>query len=158
MFKQQELPARACTLEDFGTHPEGAKVYKEWNGYSMICPDFTNFDIKKTRLDSQTWLLRGSMSSFRISRGEFVIERCQEKYLNKGEKCEKHENINTFLSDLQADTWIFQEKIDYLKYFEKPIFKIVEYVRGGILDNPEKLERSVIYLRRHEIDTEDDYF
>jgi len=76
MFKQQELPARACTLEDFGTHPEGAKVYKEWNGYSMICPDFTNFDIKKTRLDSQTWLLRGSMSSFRISRGEFVIERC----------------------------------------------------------------------------------
>jgi len=45
-----------------------------------------------------------------------------------------------------------------LKYFEKPIFKIVEYVRGGILDNPEKLERSVIYLRRHEIDTEDDYF
>ena len=63
----------------------------------MICPDFEN-----SGMDDNTWKLKGSVSSYVIKRGEFVVERCVgEDY------CETNENINKFISDLQVDTWVF---------------------------------------------------
>jgi len=53
---------------------------------------------------------------------------------------------------------VFQEKIDYLKYNVKPVFKISEFINDDLLNHPEMIKRNIIYLRRHEIDTEDDYF
>ena len=108
----------------------------------MICPDFS----------STEWKLRGSPASFVIKRGEFVIERCV------GPHCETDENINKFVSDLQVDTWVFQEKIDYLKYHVKPVFKISEFLNDDLLNHPDTVTRNMIYLRKHIIDTEDDLF
>lgn len=51
-----------------------------------------------------------------------------------------------------------QEKIDYLKYREKPVFKTIDFVAGEVLDTPKNINRNIIYLRKHWIDTEDDYF
>jgi len=59
---------------------------------------------------------------------------------------------------LQIDTWIYEEKIDYLKYEIKPVFKVAKIASGHILDSPSKITRNILYLRRHEIDTEDAYF
>lgn len=80
--------------------------------------------------------MRGNMPSFNIKSPQFTIERCVgETY------CESNENINKFISDLQVDTWVFSEKIDYLMYLEKPVFKIAEFVSGDVLDHPEKYNR-----------------
>lgn len=87
----------------------------------MICPDFDNF----SHNGKNTWLLTGSMASNIIKWGEFAIERCDRK---KHTYCESDEMIDKFISDLQVDTWVFQEKIDYLKYHVKPIFKILEFI------------------------------
>jgi hypothetical protein len=98
-FNSYELPAKACTVEDFGEHPEGKNVFKAWTGYSMICPDFDKFDITKVDgLDKKTWLMTGSMSSFVIKRAEFVIERCRDTKENR--YCKSDDAINTFISDL----------------------------------------------------------
>lgn len=44
-----ELPAKLCKLEDFG-HPinkETESHFKDWDGYTMLCPDFpVGFDFK----------------------------------------------------------------------------------------------------------------
>ena len=114
----------------------------------MICPDFTN-----SGLEDDTWKLKGSVASFVIKRGEFVVERCRNETY-----CETDENINKFISDLVVDTWVFQEKIDYLKYLEKPVYQISEFVSGTVLNNPEKIVRNIVLLRKHDIDTEDSYF
>ena len=44
--------------------------------------------------------------------------------------------IDKFISDLSIDTWVFTEKIDYLKYNTKPIFRITEFVSANIMNNP----------------------
>ena len=91
-FSYKELPARACRQEDFGMHPDSIKEFKKWKGYSMICPDFDNFGN-----DPKTWLMTGSMSSFLIKRGEFIIERCRKEHYHA---CKNDAEIDKFISDL----------------------------------------------------------
>ena len=150
-FIEHYLPAKECTPDNFPGE-EGELLYSQWFGYSMICPDFENSD-----LEDKTWKLKGSVSSFVIKRGEFVVERCQNitEGPDKHSYCESNENINKFISDLQVDAWVFQEKIDYVKYNTKPIYRIAGIISGDILD-PFKVLRNLIYLRKHNIDTEDD--
>jgi hypothetical protein len=57
-FDEKYIPARACKQSDF-KRKEGIALFKEWEGYSIICPDFENSDPK-----IDTWKLKGSVSSF----------------------------------------------------------------------------------------------
>ena len=48
--------------------------------------------------------------------------------------------------------------IDYGTYDVKPIQKVSKFVNGNLMDNPGKLIRNILFLRKHNIDTEDDVF
>ena len=87
-FDEFEFPAKACTVEDFGKHKQSKETFDAWAGYSMICPDF---DAITTRPE-KTFIMTGSMSSFVINRGMFVIERCRDH-----DYCESDENIDLFI-------------------------------------------------------------
>ena len=51
-----------------------------------------------------------------------MIEKCI------GAGCESSENIEKFISDLEIETWVWQEKIDILEYDVKPVFKTCEII------------------------------
>ena len=39
-FIYKNISARNCTLEDFGDDQESIDIFRSWDGYSMVCPDF----------------------------------------------------------------------------------------------------------------------
>ena len=39
-FIYKNITARNCTQEDFGESQANIDIFKSWEGYSMICPDF----------------------------------------------------------------------------------------------------------------------
>ena len=41
-FIYKNISAKNCTLEDFGGNQESIDIFNLWNGYSMVCPDFSN--------------------------------------------------------------------------------------------------------------------
>ena len=93
-YKEIYFPARKCRLTDFpSARSEGSDVYKHWEPYSLICPDFDN-----SGLEDSTSKLTGNIASFNVSRGEFVVERCVNG--TKEAYCESNENIDNFMSDL----------------------------------------------------------
>ena len=126
-------------------------MFELWKDYSMVCPDFEN-----SKLKDDTWHLRGSLSSFVIKRGEFVVERCRNT--KDYDKCESDENIDKFINDLSIDTWVYQEKMDIIDYDTKPVFKITQFLNGNLMDNTEKLIRNIIFLKKEILATEDSFF
>ena len=67
-FETTAFRARRCKREDLGPHENGDMIMKSWEAFSFICPDWEN-----SGLEGKTWKLRGSMSSWIIKRGEFVV-------------------------------------------------------------------------------------
>ena len=45
-----------------------------------------------------------------------------------------------------------------MRYDEKPVYKILSFVKGNLLNNPKVLLESSLLLRKHNIETEDHWF
>jgi len=85
-----------------------------------------------------------------------VLIRCSNS--SKSETvCRSEEEIDIFMEDLQVDVWQLGEKIDFLKYGQKPVFKAAELVASELLNDPRVTIERLLLLRRHEIETEDDF-
>jgi hypothetical protein len=40
VFSSQEFEARQCKQEDFGDSERAKILFKAWDGFSLVCPDF----------------------------------------------------------------------------------------------------------------------
>jgi hypothetical protein len=39
---RKRIPARACNGADFGTDEVSANFYRNWKGFSLVCPELKN--------------------------------------------------------------------------------------------------------------------
>jgi len=65
--------------------------------------------------------------------------------------------MDNYIRDIQADIWLLKEDIDFLKYETKPINKVMELQKTILLHDRDITNNLLIALRRHEIETEDNY-
>lgn len=81
----------------------------------FLCPVTTNADGKRLTLD-------GAWGMNQTSRLQFTVDRCTEKD-GSTNLCESDAKIDALLRDLQIQTWIIHEHIDFRKMTEKPVAK-----------------------------------
>jgi hypothetical protein len=74
---------------DFGSSEQEMKLYKDWEWYSIICPDFTNYP-------GGGFELYGDISHMESKSFTFTINRCNP--LNS--ICATTEEIDDFIKDI----------------------------------------------------------
>lgn len=62
----------------------------------------------------------------------FRVEQCDRS--QAGNTCASDAETRDFVSDIQLDTWIAYEKMDFLDYEGKPTFLVQEVVSSTLLD------------------------
>ena len=57
-----------------------------------------------------------------------TVRRCENSSLSPGEEtCRSDIAIDEFIRDIQIDTWIVSERVDFLNYDDaKPVFEITQ--------------------------------
>lgn len=58
---------------------------------------------------------------------------------------------------MEAVAWVKFQKIDYTKYGEKPVFELQDVYANKLMTSELTLNEN-LYLRKHNIDTEDALF
>ena len=105
---------KPCTNEDFGTDEASTKYYQSWNGFMLMCPAAVNKEGKKLTLN-------GAWGMNQTSRIQFRVDRCTDPD-NLG-KCESDTEIDKLLRDMQIQTWIVTEHINFNNMDKKPVSK-----------------------------------
>ena len=148
-----EVPAKQCTKEDFlkgaSENPQAAEYFDTWEGYSLICPDYDEFE------------LLGNTASMIQSYFTFEIKKCDPaKQALKGLDCATDTEIDDFYYDIQVDTWALQEKMNFLEYggkTKKPVFLMNDLYMTNVL-NAQNTAFNLFYLRLNVINTKDEFF
>jgi hypothetical protein len=67
--KQNRYPAKYCTRDEFSPGIENDKIYAEWNGFTLICPDLK---------EGQGFRILGNSDSMVTNSYKFQINRCNQ--------------------------------------------------------------------------------
>ena len=146
-FNLTRVPARECTAEDFGTSANGKKIFDSWAGFYLVCPDIS--ETKKLGL-------KGDISSMISTGYKFRVEYCD--FRNSSKNCASENEIRDFVSDIQLDTWIAHEKMDFLDYVQKPTFFVTSLVSSSLLDyDSNVIPNDYMTVVQNYIETEDEY-
>lgn len=120
-----EYPAKRCTLEDFTKFDKKADeprrkdadtledLFNTWKGYTIFCPDIP-LERDEIKLSGH----RGSMVSKHM---QFNVRMCNQ---SDNKNCEIDQKIREYVKDLQVDTWIINEVIDFTNLEGRPTFPI----------------------------------
>ena len=92
----------------------------------MICVDFDGDASAGFQMEND----QAAMTSKSFS---FNIDRCNPKNRAGKKPCKSKEEIDKFIFDVQLDIFQYYEKIDFLKFNEKPVFKMFEIVSTSVL-------------------------
>lgn len=152
-FTSTRVEARLCTKEDFGTDDRnmGEKIFNDWAGFLLLCPDLKKPD------DLQVF---GDPSSMVSKAVVFNIDQCNpEKAKKRGITCKNQTEIDAYVKDIQADTWVAYFKMDFLDKDYQPTFKVNDIYDSQMLDNSRSsvVKRNYMYLRKNDLQLEDDY-
>ena len=63
----------------------------------------------------------------------FRIDKCNQSRIS--EPCFGDKEIMEFISDIQIDNWVLQEKMDFSLFGERPTFMVMEN-KGRVLLDP----------------------
>ena len=102
---------RLCTKEDFGTDEYSAKLFYSWSGWIILCPESINKDGKRPTLN-------GYRGSNQTSYLQLRAETCKG-----ADNCADEDEITEKTRDIQVNTWVLHEEIDFSKYGERPTKK-----------------------------------
>lgn len=86
---------------------------------------------------------------------QFSIRRCNQHERKPGQRpCKQSHEIDEYIKDIQVDSWVIQQRIDFSLYEVKPIQVGMQLLDTHILNNDYTAE-NVMTLRQHTITTED---
>ena len=95
-FNIINVPPKQCELADFGSGKDAKANFDAWAGFSLICPDYTNFD---------GFLLEGEPASMISKNMQFVIQKCNPKNRIGQRPCKSDKEIMNYIRDFQVDSW-----------------------------------------------------
>ena len=120
-FTYDKIPARQCSVEDFNAaygEEFGAARLKDWTGFSLICPDLN---------EGQDLMIKGSKASMKASVAMMEIRKCDKSRSSPGDPtCHIETDINDYIEDMQIDTWIAYNKINFQEHVKSPLFRVTE--------------------------------
>lgn len=96
------------------------------------------------------------MSSMKSKNFVFAIERCNSENAPPGVTCKSDEEIDAFAEDIQIDSWVISEKMDFHKYDDRPVFRTMEN-KGTFLLKHDIVPNQMVFLRTHSFATEDSW-
>ena len=143
-FTESRVNVHECKEEDFGNTTKSKELFDSWKGFYLACPD----------LDADNPLiLRGDPSAMESKVLGVKFEICNSDDC-ASDKLE-------WLKDLQIDTWVLEEMIDYLKYEGRPTKLIQRRLTTNTFG--EKLvakitPKSQLDIIKNEFYMEDDFF
>jgi hypothetical protein len=145
--RRRKLDVKVCTAEDFGSDTDTAKLFSSWGGAPLLCPDL--------RLKPE---LYGTFGSEFTKDFRFVVEKCNNStYLVAGdEKCRSHDEIQSFISDVEVEAWDVRKIMEFDSYENPPYFEIQEMKTSELLGQ-DLLTKNYFMLAEHTVATED-YF
>lgn len=80
-------------------------AFESWAGFSLICPQSVDFKIK------------GDPSSMISNKMVIQIKKCNNETLEEGEeRCAPIEVIDEYVRDINVDTWVLHENVDFSIY------------------------------------------
>ena len=123
-FKELRYPVRRCHQNDFGSSTKAKELFESWNGFILVCPDLKKEDRLKFEGDLAAMVSKSIGVKF---------EMCT------GEKC-ANDKVE-WLKDVQIDTWVVEEMIDYLKYEGRPTILIQRRLTSNVF--AEKIESKI---------------
>jgi len=85
------MKARDCTKEDFGKTEKDQKLFSDWNGFRLYCPEIPK---------DKDLFLEGKQGAMESSEIVFYIKRCTGKAY-----CKNETTINDYIKDLTVDFW-----------------------------------------------------
>jgi hypothetical protein len=145
-FPEEDIPVKQCTQEDFGTTEEQKKLFAAWDGFVLVCPDLPEGKSLEFYNDAAAMISSSVAVKF---------EKCDPKK----EKCA--DNMDEWLQDVQIDTWVVEDLINYLDYVERPTTSVMRRLNvrifGETLIN-EVIPSQYMELAKHEFFMEDDWF
>jgi hypothetical protein len=118
MYDFKKVKAKQCTEQDFckgndctdsERDKELAKYFKDWAGFSIVCPEFNeqvpHFDIK------------GDSSMMKQHAMLFTVKKCDPNDPNdtSGLPCEDDDILDKFIKSLTVEIWTVSEKLFYDK-------------------------------------------
>ena len=84
------------------------KLFNDWKGLLIMCPE---------AVDDTNLHLQGIISGMKSSHISFQVRRCDPKKRKPGElPCRTNDEIDEYIRDLQIDTEILNQKIDFNVY------------------------------------------
>ena len=108
-------------------------MFDSWKGYSLICPDYSEFK------------LQGNLAQMISQNIEMRLSKCQED-------CSPE--MDQYVKDIQIDTWAIYEKIDLAKREGKPVYQVMD-MQGTWIANEETAINTNYYLKKNIINTRD---
>lgn len=86
---------------------------------------------------------------------QFSIRRCNRHERHGKRPCKPDHEIDEYIKDIQVDSWVIQQRIDFSMYDIKPIKTGMQLLDTHVLNNDYTAE-NVMTIRKHSIITEDD--
>lgn len=106
-------------------------------------------------------MLEGTTGSMLSQYFSLEISKCDpDKRALLGLDCATESEIDEFYKDIQVDSWVIQEKMNFLLYggeLIKPVFLIMDLLFTDLL-NGSNVPTNNFYIRRNVINTKDDIF
>ena len=96
--------------------------------------------------------LLGDEGSMITSNVVFKIDKCNPSRIS--EPCFDDNAIRNFIYDLQIDSWVLQDKMDFSLFDVRPTYKVMEN-KGRTLLDPDFILKQYNYLERHSINLYD---
>ena len=121
----KEYPWKLCTAQDFEAIDKREKdgksgavsavnLFETWDGYTLICPDYS---------DDDPIHLSGDRGSSFSNHMQLNIRMCNK---TKNENCKDESIVKEYVKDLQVDTWIAEEKMDFMNFDGRPTYHVQE--------------------------------
>ena len=85
----------------------------------MLCPDIPKGD---------GLMLQGTPASMITKNFSFSVKKCKNR-----KTCKPEHEINKWIEDVQVDSWVVQQNMDFEEYDGDPIFYNMKYIRSWLL-------------------------
>ena len=93
-------------------------MFKDWREIALICPDLK---------DGQDLKIKGSRGTMKASIAMMEVRRCNESRNVPGDpSCYDETAIDDFIEDLQIDTWIAYNIVDFSEHEKSPLSRVTE--------------------------------
>ena len=100
-------------------------------------------------------MVKGDLGSMISKRIRFEVNKCSNA-TKPEQDCASPEEIEEYVKDLQIDTWNMFEKIDYTDYIDRPAYRVQDII-GSSLVTPGRVDKLILYLRQHYVETQDEW-